>query len=57
MALSVQRGRSGLVDVGGDDAIEVAPTDDESEGYASFVDAFGIIRTPRNRIRNGWVYA
>ena len=46
MALAVEGGVFGLVDVGGDDAVEVAPADDEAQGDAALVDAFGVVGGP-----------
>lgn len=36
----------GAVDVAADDTVEVAPADDETEGDATFIDAFGVVGGP-----------
>ena len=46
VALAVEGGVFGLVDVGGDDAVEVAPADHEAHGDAALVDAFGVVGGP-----------
>lgn len=41
MAREEAGGVGAAVDVGGDDAVEVAPADDDAEGDAAFVDSCG----------------
>lgn len=43
------------VDVRRDNAIEVPPADHDSNNDASFVDAFDIVRAPRDRIWDGGI--
>ena len=57
VALSVQWGVFGLVDVGGDDAVEVAPADDEAQGYAALVDAFRVVGGPDDGVGDARVDA
>lgn len=45
------------VDVACNDAIQVSPTDHETERYASLVDAFCVIRAPGDSICDGGIYA
>jgi hypothetical protein len=44
------------VDVGGHDAVEVAPADDEAEGYAALVDAFDVVGGPGDGVCYAGVY-
>ncbi len=46
VTFSVLRRVFGLIDVGADDAVEVAPADDETHRYATLVDAFGVVGDP-----------
>ena len=46
MTLSVKGYVSRLVNVRGDDAVEVAPADDEAHCNATFIDALGVIGGP-----------
>ena len=57
MALAVQGRGVGLVDVGGDDTIEVAPADDEAHGDAALVDAFGVVGGPDDGVGDAGVDA
>ena len=57
MALSVQGGVGGAVDVGGDDAVEVAPADDEAHRDAALVDAFGVVGRPDDGVGDAGVDA
>lgn len=57
MALAVQGRGVGLVDVGGDDAVEVAPADDEAHGDAALVDAFGVVGGPDDGVGDAGVDA
>lgn len=50
MALAVEGGIFGLVDVGGDDAVEIAPADDDTHGDAALVDTLGIIGRPNDNV-------
>jgi len=45
------------VDVGGDDAVEVSPADDEADGDAAFVDAFDVVGGPGDGVGDGGVYS
>lgn len=55
MALSVQRRVFRLVDVAGDDAVEVPPADDEAERDAPLVDAFGVVGGPDDGVGDAGV--
>lgn len=55
VALAVQGAVFRLVDVGGDDAVEVAPADDEAHGDAAFVDAFGVVGGPDDDVGDAGV--
>ena len=57
VALAVQGRGAGLVYVCGDDAVEVAPADDEAHGDAAFVDAFGIVGGPDHGVGDAGVDA
>lgn len=57
VSLPVQRCVFGLVDVRADDAIEIAPADDDAQGYAALINALSIIRRPRYNICNGWIHS
>ena len=50
MALSVEGYVSRLVNVRGDDAVEVAPADDEAHCNAAFVVAFSVVGRPDNGV-------
>lgn len=43
------------VDVGGDDAVEVAPADDEADGDAALVDAFDVVGGPGDGVGDAGV--
>ena len=57
VAAAVQGRVCGLVDVGGDDAVEVAPADDEAHGDAALVDAFGVVGGPDDGVGDAGVDA
>ena len=57
VALSVQGAGSRLVDVGGDDAVEVAPADDEAHRYTAFVYAFGVVGSPDDDVGDAGIHA
>ena len=50
VALSVKRYVSRLVNVRGDDAVEVAPADDEAHCNAAFIVAFRVVGGPDNGV-------
>ena len=43
------------VDVGGDDAVEVSPADDEADGDAALVDALDVIGDPADGVGDAGV--
>lgn len=57
MTLAVQGACFGLIDVRRDDAVEVAPADDEAHGDAAFVDAFGVVGCPDDDVGDAGIYA
>lgn len=57
MARSILRRCLGLIDVRADNAVEIAPADDETHGDASFVDAFGVVGDPDDGVGDAGVDA
>lgn len=57
MSLSVLGGVLRLVDVGADDAVQIAPTYHEAHCYATLVDAFSVIGHPDDGIGDAWIDA
>jgi hypothetical protein len=45
------------VDIGGDDAVEVAPADDEANGDAALVDAFDVVGRPGDCVADAGIDA
>ena len=50
MALSVKGYVSRLVNVRGDDAVEVTPANDEAHCNTTFIDALGVVGGPDNGV-------
>ena len=57
MALAVQGAVLCLIDIRGDDAVEVAPADDEAHCDAAFVHAFGVVGGPDDDVGDAGVNA
>ena len=47
--------RASLVDIGGHNTVEVAPSDDTAENNSTLVDAFDVIANPGDSVRDGRV--
>lgn len=57
VARAVEGRVRGAVDVGGDDAVEVAPAYDDAHGDAALVDAFGVVGAPDDGVGDAGVDA
>ena len=57
VARDVPRGVLGPIDVAAHDPVQVAPPDDDPERDAALVHAFGVVRRPRDRVRDARVDA